>query len=139
MKAGEYEVPDDLLYTKEHEWAKKQGDNMLVGITDYAAKLLNEIVYVSLPTLGSEVKQMDILGSVESIKSVSEIYSPFSGKVVEINEELSVHPEFLNQSPYSEGWIVELAPVDAENEARLLLSAEKYALLLSQLTAKKTS
>ena len=130
MKVDGYEVPEDLLYTEEHEWLKLVSkDRALVGITDYAAKLLHEIVYVSLPDVGSEVKFMEVMGSVESIKAVSDIYSPITGKVTKVNEELSMKPELVNQSPYKDGWMIEVEPKDL-SELEKLLKPDEYAKLI---------
>jgi glycine cleavage system H protein len=116
-------VPEDLLYTREHEWTRLEGSVARVGITEYAAKTLNDVVYLSLPSLGESLKQLKTFGTIESIKAVSELYSPLSGTVRRVNSELLTRPELVNQSPYGEGWIVE---IDASN-----LAAEKLALLTS--------
>lgn len=127
MSAGEYVIPEDLLYTKEHEWVKVVGERLVrVGITDYAQKSLKDIVFASLPEVGSEVKQGDVLGSVESVKAVSDVYSPVTGKVVRVNERLREEPELINKSPYDEGWIAELEVVSFEEDRRSLLSADEY-------------
>lgn len=133
MKAKNYDVPEDLLYTKEHEWARIMADTVVVGITDYAAKTLNDIVYVSLPKSGDNLKQFGSFGTVESIKAVSELYSPFSGIVVKVNSELNTHPELTNQSPYSAGWLVELKAKDLDTEKKNLLSPTEYAKLLDSM------
>lgn len=99
IHAGEYEIRKNLLYTREHEWVKIEDGRVRVGITDYAQKNLHEIVYVELPKKGTFVKQMEPMGTVESIKSISEIYSPVSGKVMEVNETLKMSPELVNESP----------------------------------------
>jgi len=118
-------VPKDLLYTKEHEWTKIDGDTATVGITDYAQHQLGDIVYVELVEVGKDVKQMEKIGTVESVKAVSEIYSPLSGTVLEVNESLKEHPEFINQDPYGSGWMVKLKIKDM-SEAKNLLKAEDY-------------
>lgn len=139
MKAGEYEVPDDLLYTKEHEWLRiGQRGRAVTGVTDYAAKMLHDVVYVELPAAGSTLRQSEKLGSVESIKTVSDIYSPVTGKVVTVNDELSTKPELVNQSPYRDGWMLELEPTNLEVEKTRLLSAADYAALITQPKAKKS-
>jgi glycine cleavage system H protein len=132
LNAGEYEIPDNLLYTKEHEWAKQTNGVIRIGITDYAAKTLNDIVYLSLPSVGQEVRQFATFGTVESIKAVSELYSPLSGSILKVNEELENHPELVNQSPYDAGWIVELKPSDLDEEKKLL-AAKQYAEFLATL------
>lgn len=130
LKAGQYEIPDGLLYTKEHEWAQINGEEVVVGITEYAAKTLNDIVYVSLISEGQTVKQTSSFGTVESIKAVSELYSPFSGLVVKVNPELSTHPELVNQSPYENGWLLRLKPSNLNDEKKNLLSSRQYAELV---------
>ncbi|MDV3278281.1 MAG: glycine cleavage system protein GcvH [Nitrososphaerales archaeon] len=133
MRLGEYDVPDDLKYTKEHEWAKASDASVLIGITDYAAKTLNDVVYVTLPKVGDKVTQFKTLGTVESIKAVSELYSPITGTVTRVNEKLNTQPELVNKSPYSEGWLVEVKPADAARELRNLLDAQGYHSFLGTL------
>ena len=128
-----YSVPNGLLYTKEHEWAKVSGTTARVGITDYAAKTLNDIVYLTFPNVGQELKQLGTFGTVESIKAVSELYSPLSGTVAATNQELVNHPELVNQSPYDRGWIVEVRCSKLEQEKASLLSAAQYTQLLKSL------
>jgi glycine cleavage system H protein len=137
MKLGEYEIPEDLSYTKEHEWAKASGTAVLVGITDYAAKTLNDVVYVTVPKVGDSVTQFKSMGTVESIKAVSEVYSPVSGTVTKVNEKLSTQPELVNKSPYTEGWLVEVRPSDPSKEFKNLLNAEGYRSLLGTLIKKQ--
>ena len=128
-----YHIPDDLLYTKEHEWAKAEGDSVRVGITDYAAKTLNDVVYVTSPKVGSKVVQMNSMGTVESIKAVSEIYSPVSGTVSKVNTELDTHPELINKSPYGEGWLVVVEPSNFSSEMKSLLGAKAYSEYLGTI------
>lgn len=136
MKFKGYDVPDNLLYTKEHEWARGSKASVKVGITDYAAKTLNDVVYVSLPKVGDALVQLKSFGTVESIKAVSELYSPVSGVVTRVNGELQTHPELVNQSPYDKGWLMEVKPSNFEKEKKALLKAKVYAQHLSSLTAK---
>lgn len=131
-----YQVPDGLFYTKEHEWARVTGGTAKVGITDYAAKTLNDIVYLTLPSAGKEVKQLSSFGTVESIKAVSELYAPLSGTVTGTNQELTNHPELINQSPYEAGWIIELKPSMLEEERKTLLSPTQYEEFLKSLDAE---
>lgn len=131
-----YHIPDDLMYTKEHEWAKEEGGIVRVGITDYAAKTLNDVVYVTSPKANDTVEQMKSIGTVESIKAVSEIYSPVSGIVVNINAQLDSHPELVNKSPYGEGWLVEVKPSNYASERKALLDAKAYAAHLNTLLKK---
>jgi glycine cleavage system H protein len=123
--------PTDRRYTKEHEWVRLEGDLGTVGITDYAQDQLGDIVYLDLPSPGTQVKQLDKLGEIESVKAVSDLYSPVSGEVVEVNQELTDRPELTNRSPYEEGWLVRVrlaAPAELEN----LLTAAQYDDLLAQ-------
>ncbi|HDO19776.1 MAG TPA: glycine cleavage system protein GcvH [Thermoplasmatales archaeon] len=124
------EIRGDLKYTKTHEWVKVTGDVARVGITDHAQSELTDIVFVELPEVGKEVKQGDEICVIESVKSVAEIYAPVSGKVVNVNKELESSPEKINQSPYDEGWLVE---IEIENRAELeeLMSAEEYEKTIS--------
>ncbi len=131
-----YEVRRNLLYTKEHEWAKIEDGKVRVGITDYAQKNLHEIVYVEIPKKGATVKQMEPMGTVESIKSVSEIYSPISGKIIEINEALKMAPELVNESPYEKGWLVVIEPSALDEEIKGLMTAEQYANFIKSLAEK---
>jgi glycine cleavage system H protein len=130
---SQYRVPDGLFYTKEHEWAKVTGNTAKVGITDYAAKTLNDIVYLTLPSAGQELKQLASFGTVESIKAVSELYSPLSGQVTSTNQDLANHPELINKSPYDAGWIVELKHSKLEEEKKTLMSPRQYEELLRSL------
>jgi glycine cleavage system H protein len=117
--------PQDLHYTKQHEWVRLSGDVGQVGITDYAQKELGDIVYVDLPRVGAKLEQGKVMGSVESVKAVSDIYSPVSGEVVEINEALGTAPEKLNESPYADGWLVKIR-LSVPAEIQGLLSAADY-------------
>jgi len=128
-----YHIPEELMYTKEHEWAKEEGGVVRIGITDYAAKTLNDVVYVTSPKVNDKVEQMKTMGTVESIKAVSEVYSPISGTVTRVNSELDSHPELVNKSPYDEGWLVEVKPSNLATEREGLLDAKAYAAHLSAL------
>jgi glycine cleavage system H protein len=136
METGGYQIPDGLLYTKEHEWAKEAGQVVVVGITDYAAKTLNDVVYVTFPKLNEKVKQFRSMGTVESIKAVSELYSPVSGTVTKVNQALESHPELINKSPYDEGWLVEIRPDDFGSERKPLLDAKAYSSHVGSLLHK---
>ena len=131
-----YNIPDDLLYTKEHEWAKEEGATVRVGITDYAAKTLNDVVYVTSPKPNEKVEQFKSMGTVESIKAVSEIYSPLSGTVVKVNSQLDSHPELVNKSPYRDGWLIEVKPTNYATQKKSLLDAEAYAAHLKGLVTQ---
>jgi glycine cleavage system H protein len=130
---GQYDVPTGLFYTREHEWARLESDFAVIGITDYAAKTLNDVVYLSLPSGGAEIRQLSTFGTVESTKAVSELYAPLSGKVTKVNTELSNHPELVNQSPYKEGWIIEISPTNLVTERGKLLDATAYSDFLASL------
>ena len=117
--------PQDFRYTKEHEWVKVEGEVGAIGITFHAQKELGDIVYVDLPKVGTEVSQGKALGSVESVKAVSDIYAPVSGEVVEVNETLAQAPEKLNQDPHGAAWLVKIR-LSAPEELEQLLSAADY-------------
>lgn len=120
-------VPDDLRYTAEHEWVRGEPDGTFhVGITDFAQEALGDIVYVSLPEPGTQLAPGAALGEVESTKSVSEVYAPFAGEVVAINDALSSRPELLNSDPYGEGWIAVLRAADGADAADGLLGPDDY-------------
>ncbi len=117
--------PANFHYTKEHEWVRVEGDVGVVGITDHAQNQLGDIVYVDLPKPGTAVEQGKTLGSVESVKAVSDIYSPVSGEVVEVNDALATAPEKLNEDPHGAAWLVKIK-LSAPGEIKQLLSAEDY-------------
>ncbi len=117
--------PEDLYYTKDHEWARVEGDRATIGITDYAQKELGDIVYVELPEVGRKVKAGEELCSIDSVKASSPVYAPLSGEVVEVNEKLNDAPETINNDPYGEGWIAVIKIEDPE-EIKSLMSAREY-------------
>jgi len=119
------EVPDDLKYTKSHEWVHLKDKVARIGITDHAQSELTDIVFAELPEVGKEVKKGDELCVVESVKSVSEIYSPVSGKIIEVNTDLDDSPELINENPYDDGWLVEIE-IANKNELDELLDAAAY-------------
>ena len=123
------DVREGLKYTKTHEWLKIEGKNAIVGITDHAQSELTDIVFVELPEVGKELKKGDELCVVESVKSVSEIYSPVSGKIVKVNNELEDSPEIINESPYDNGWIVEIEVIN-KLEIDGLIDADAYKKLM---------
>jgi glycine cleavage system H protein len=137
LKVEDTEVPDDLYYTKEHEWLKIENDKCRVGITDYAQRSLHEVVYVDLPNIGKALTQNAIFGTVESVKAVSELYSPVSGEVMERNDKLVDSPELVNQEPYEAGWIVVVKPSRLQDDLKTLLDARAYASFLQEVTKKK--
>jgi glycine cleavage system H protein len=119
-------VESGVFYTKEHEWAKPEGDIVLIGISDYAQAQLHEIVYVEPPKKDAAITQGQAIGAVESVKAVSDLYSPVTGTVVEVNEALMNNPEKINSDPYGEGWVAKVKPSNwAENVAKLM-DSEKY-------------
>jgi glycine cleavage system H protein len=123
--------PTDRRYSKEHEWVRVQDDLGTVGITDYAQDQLGDIVYVDLPSVGTHVKQLEKLGEIESVKAVSDLYSPVSGEVVEVNQGVNDRTELVNQSPYDEGWLVRVRLADPA-ELDNLLTAKQYDELIAQ-------
>ena len=137
MKVDDYEVPEGLRYTKEHEWITVEAEKCRVGVTDYAQKSLHEVVYVDLPQVGKQLKQSEVFGTVESVKAVSELYSPVSGEIMERNERLVQSPELVNQDPYGAGWIVVVKPSHLEVDTKALLTAEGYATHLKEVTKKQ--
>lgn len=117
-------VPGDRRYTKEHEWAKTEGQTVRVGITEYAQAQLGDVVYVELPQVGAEIRAGKTFGVVESVKAASDLYSPITGKVVEVNGALESSPETVNSDPYGEGWMIVVAPSDVAQLDGLLAAAD---------------
>lgn len=117
--------PEELRYTKEHEWVRAEGARMRVGITDFAQDALGDVVYVDLPEVGAEVTADQPLGEVESTKSVSDVFTPLTGTIVERNPMLEEHPELVNEQPYEEGWLVMIEPSDPAAVERLM-TADAY-------------
>ncbi len=124
-------LPDDLKYTKEHEWVKINGNVITVGISDFAQDQLGEIVFVELPEEGEEFSKGDAFGVVESVKSVSDVYAPVSGRVVEINDPVVDSPEIVNDDCYGDGWLVKLEVTDAA-ELKELMSSKDYSKFLKE-------
>lgn len=122
-------IPENLKYTREHEWIKIDGNKAVVGITDYAQEELGEIVFVEIETVGDTILAEDVFGTVEAVKTVSDVFMPVSGKIMRKNESLDGHPEFVNSDPYGEGWLIEL---EFDNKEGLdnLLDAKAYAELI---------
>jgi glycine cleavage system H protein len=119
------DLPKELKYSEEHEWVKEEDGKVRIGITDFAQSELGDIVFVELPEVGDELEADEPFGSVESVKTVSELYAPISGKVVEVNEELDDSPEFVNESPYEKAWMVVVEPSD-KSEIDNLMDAAAY-------------
>ena len=124
-------TPKELLYSKEHEWVKMEDGKATIGITDFAQSELGDIVFVELPEVGDEISKDQPFGSVESVKTVSELYAPVSGKVVAINEELLDNPEYVNESPYGNAWMITIE-VTKDAEVKELMDADAYSTLIEQ-------
>ena len=122
-------IPSNLKYTNDHEWIRVEGDEAYVGITDYAQSELGEIVFVDIDTVGETIGQNEVFGSVEAVKTVSDLNMPVTGEVLEVNEALNDQPELVNNDPYGEGWMIKIAVKDAA-ELDTLLSAEAYQAIL---------
>jgi glycine cleavage system H protein len=118
-------VPNDLKYTKDHEWVKIEGDTATVGVTDFAQGELGDIVYVEVETIDEELDREEVFGTVEAVKTVSDLFMPISGEVIEFNESLESNPEKVNEDPYGEGWMIKIKIADP-SELDDLLSAEDY-------------
>ncbi len=123
--------PEDLRYTKDHEWIRTQGDRGTVGITHHAQAQLGDVVFVELPAVGRKLKAGESFGTVESVKAVSEVYSPIAGEVVEVNAALAKKPEVVNSDPYGEGWMIVVRPADA-GEIAGLMDAAAYRKLIGE-------
>lgn len=121
--------PENIKYTSEHEWIRVEGDEAYVGITDYAQSELGEIVFVDVPTLGETVGQGEVFGSIEAVKTVSDLNMPVTGEVLEINSALDAQPELVNNDPYGEGWIIKIAVKDAAELGNLMDAAAYQAIL----------
>jgi glycine cleavage system H protein len=124
--------PEDLRYTREHEWARKKGTALVVGITDFAQDQLGDVVFVELPAVGDVVKKGESFGVVESTKAVSELFAPVSGKVVEVNDPLTDSPETINEDPYEEGWMIAIQPSDPKELDELMDAAAYRAFVEEQ-------
>ena len=122
-------VPAELKYTKEHEWIRVEGDEAIVGITDYAQSQLGDIVFVECETVGDSLESGDTFGTIEAVKTVSDLYLPVSGEVIEFNEALEDQPELVNKDPYGDGWIIKIKLSD-ESEVDGLLTADAYKALI---------
>lgn len=124
-------IPAELRYTKDHEWAQIEGDLVCVGITDFAQSELGDIVYVEITTLDQEVAKDQVFGTVDAVKAVSELFMPISGTVVAINEELNTQPDLVNQDPYGKGWMIKVRPNNMA-DVDTLLSADDYKALVGE-------
>jgi len=126
-------IPDDLLYTKDHEWAKIEGENATIGITDYAQAALGDITFVDIPKVGSKVKQSQWCATVESVKAASDVYAPLTGEVIKANTELTDHPELVNKSAYETGWFARISIADQSEKSKLMNSV-KYKEYVQSLS-----
>ncbi len=124
-------TPDDLKYTREHEWVRVEGRTATIGITDYAQHELGDIVFVTLPAAGSDTRQMAVFGTVEAVKTVSDLFAPVSGKVAEVNAALANNPELVNQEPFGKGWMIRIEMTDA-SELDALLTPKAYRELIGE-------
>lgn len=126
------EFPEDLYYTKEHTWAREEDeDKVIMGITDYLQRELGEISFIELPQVGGEVSQMEVIGSLESLRGVTEIYSPISGKILEVNEVLLDDPTIINEDPYGDGWVA-IIEIEERKELNRLMDASDYSALVKR-------
>ncbi|HMU98318.1 MAG TPA: glycine cleavage system protein GcvH [Chitinophagales bacterium] len=123
------QFPSDLKYSKEHEWVKVEGDTATIGITEFAQKELGDIIYVDIETLGEVIEQNGIFGSVEAVKTVSDLFMPIAGEIIEINALLADQPELVNSAPYGDGWMVKIKITDA-SQVESLLDSEAYQALV---------
>jgi glycine cleavage system H protein len=130
-KGQAVKFPEKLLYTESHEWVENKGSQVTVGLTDYAQAQLKDIVYIEFPKIGSKFKKGDSIGVVESVKTAADIYSPITGKVIDINFTLKDHPQFINEDPYGKGWLVKMEFKD-EKELKGLLSSKAYQGILPE-------
>lgn len=122
-------LPENLKYTKDHEWILVEGNTATVGITDFAQKELGDIVYVDIDTVGQNIEKDEVFGTVEAVKTVSDLFLPVTGEIVEFNDELDTNPDFVNTDPYGKGWMVKIAIADA-SQLEDLLSSTAYAELI---------
>ena len=126
------EVPKDLRYTREHEWLKVDGSKGMVGITHFAQDQLGDVVFVEVPAVGTELENENTFGVVESVKTVSDLYSPVNGRVTAVNKDLEANPELVNQDPYGKGWIIEMELSDSGQSEGLLSAADYEAFIKEQ-------
>lgn len=124
-------IPEELSYTKDHEWARIEDDTATIGITDYAQGELGDIVYVDLPEIGTQVNQGDSFGTIEAVKAVSDLFAPLSGEVVAVNDALNDAPEKINEDPYQEGWMIKIKMKDA-SEKEELMDSRQYENLIQE-------
>ncbi len=121
------DFPSELKYTKDHEWIRIEGDTAVIGVTDFAQRELGDIVYLDVNTIGKDLSQNEVFGTVEAVKTVSDLFMPVDGKIIEVNKKLDANPELVNQDPYQEGWMVKISLANAAQVDKLL-SAEEYKI-----------
>jgi glycine cleavage system H protein len=126
MDVADFEIPSDLVYTKEDEWARVEGDRVLIGVTDWAQQQLGDVVYIELPAVGTSVERGEPFGVIESVKAVSDLYAPVSGEVVDVNADLTERPELVNEDCYGDGWMIAIAMTDSR-DLEQHLDARTYA------------
>jgi len=136
MAAEEFRVLDDLYYTKEHLWVKAEGDDAVIGITDYGQHQLGDVVYVELPPVGAELEAEDKAASIESVKAAIDVFSPLTGKVIAVNEDLKEDPSLINTDPYGEGWLYEMQMADT-TELEDLMTAEDYRAYIEEIESEE--
>ncbi|MCD6325681.1 glycine cleavage system protein GcvH [Candidatus Bathyarchaeota archaeon] len=125
VKVDDYEVPEGLYYSKEWTWVKIENGKARIGITDYAQKQLREVVFAELPEVGDEIVKGEPFGTVESVKSVSDLVAPINGKIEEVNEEVVDNPQIINEDPYGEGWLILVSPSNLDEDLKTLMSFEE--------------
>ena len=130
LKQKTMNIPENLKFTKDHEWVKVDGETAIVGITDFAQSELGDIVFVEIETEDEDLEKEDVFGTIEAVKTVSDLYMPVSGKVLEVNEELDSKPELVNKDPYNEGWMIKIK-MSNPDQLNDLLSADQYKELIS--------
>lgn len=123
------EIPKSLLYTQDHEWVKIENDTAYIGITDFAQHELGDIVYVEIETLGEKLSQHEVFGTVEAVKTVSDLFLPLTGEILELNPKLEINPELVNSDPYGEGWMIKIK-IENNTEIDALLKSDAYASLI---------
>jgi len=136
MAADEFRVPEGLYYTKEHLWVKAEGDDAVIGITDYGQHQLGDVVYVELPVVGLELEADDKAASIESVKAASDVFSPLTGTVIAVNEDLKEDPSLINTDPYGDGWIYEMKMADP-TELEDLMTAEDYRAYIEEIESEE--
>ncbi|MGN8068299.1 glycine cleavage system protein GcvH [Mucilaginibacter sp. SG564] len=125
------DFPSNLKYTRDHEWVLAEGDTATIGVTEFAQRELGDIVFVDIPTVGKKIEQEEVFGTIEAVKTVSDVFMPVAGEIIQFNEELESSPEIINEDPYGDGWIVKIKLKDPKS-VNSLLSADEYKKLIDQ-------